>query len=129
MDEEALERGLAANAASGAEAAGMGVPMMGMPQQQMPNFMYNVSGPGPDGSLEAQQAMAMQMPMRLPQAILQQYPTLSGIWDQLPANGAPDEIDGEISGRNSFSSAGEFEEEEWSGPQGGAYGWASDVGP
>jgi transcription factor CRZ1 len=130
MDEEALDRALASGTTLGAET-GLGVPMMGIPtQQQIPNFMYNVSAPGPEASLEAQHAqMSMQMPMRLPQAILQQYPTLSGIWDQLPTNGAAEEIDGEISGRNSFSSAGEFEEEEWSGPQGGAYGWASDVGP
>jgi transcription factor CRZ1 len=138
MDEEALERGL--QAMSGAQNPAMtdptalgGVSMMGLPSQQvggMPNFMYSVSGAGDGGMVPAMQAQLM--PMRLPQALLQQYPTLSGIWDQLPANGTgTEDIDGEISGRNSFSSAGEFEEEDWSGgAQGGPqYGWASDVGP
>jgi hypothetical protein len=109
-----------------------GVSMMGMPQQGggIPNFMYSVSAPG-DGSMDPAM-QAQMMPMRLPQALLAQYPTLSGIWDQLPANGTGgDDIDGEISGRNSFSSAGEFEEEEWGSgaPTGPQYGWASDVGP
>jgi hypothetical protein len=138
MDEEALERGL--QAMSGAQNPGSlsdpatmgGVSMMDMSQHTggIPNFMYSVSAPG-DGSMDPAM-QAQMMPMRLPQALLAQYPTLSGIWDQLPANGVgAEDLDGEISGRNSFSSAGEFEEEEWgSGAQGGgAYGWASDVGP
>jgi uncharacterized Zn-finger protein len=64
---------------------------------------------------------------RLPQALLQQYPTLGGIWDSLPANG-PDDVEGDMSGRNSFdgSSAGEYEDDgDYGHPQSG---WASDVG-
>jgi transcription factor CRZ1 len=129
MDEEALERMQnMAPATTGAEAhAGMPVMMGGMPQQQQ-MYMYNVA-PGADQMDPMQQ---MQMPMRLPAALLQQYPGLGNIWDQLPANGGPEELEGDMehSGRNSFSSAGEFEEDDWSGTnQGGAYGWASDVGP
>jgi hypothetical protein len=152
----------------GGQQGMQGMPMMaGMGQQQMgsmPNYMYNVGGAGntsgmdPAAAAAAMQAQAqVQMmppvPMRLPQALLAQYPTLSGIWDNLPANGGgQDELDMEggdvdVSGRNSFSSAGDLDlgdlenldgldDEEWNGvgsgqqhPHGAAYGWASDVGP
>jgi hypothetical protein len=128
MDEEARERNLQ-NPEPGSE---LGIPIMPMPNQQMmgmgqpqTGFAYGVSNPG------FQPGMAIpQMPMRLPTALLQQYPSLGGIWDNLPANG-PDEIDEGISGRSSYdaSSAGEFEEDDkWNNNPGTAYGWASDVG-
>ena len=50
----------------------------------------------------------------LPAALLAQYPALAGIqWDALPS-GAPDEIEGDLSGRSSFdaSSGGEYYEDE-----------------
>jgi hypothetical protein len=98
--------------------------------QSQSGFEYSV-GHSVQGNFDPGMQMAQQpqMPYRLPQALLQQYPTLGGIWDQLPANG-PDEID-DINGRSSFdaSSAGEFDDDGDYGHQGGAYGWASDVGP
>jgi uncharacterized Zn-finger protein len=91
----------------------------GMMQQQPGYDAYS----GPSAGFDT------GMPMggyRLPQALLQQYPTLGGIWDSLP--NVSDEADGDISGRNSFdgSSAGEYEDDgDYSHPQSG---WASDVG-
>jgi transcription factor CRZ1 len=131
MDEEAIERGNNQQAEASTDASGMpgmipgmmpGQPMM---QQSQQGFDYPVSHPG--GFDPAMQMGQPQMPYRLPQALLQQYPTLGGIWDQLPATG---QDDGDISGRSSFdaSSAGEFDDDgEYH--QGGAFGWASDVGP
>lgn len=68
----------------------------------------------------------MQM-YRLPNALLQQYPTLGGIWDTLPTN-QPEELDGDISGQNSYDgSANEYEDDgDYSHPNSG---WVSDVGP
>ena len=126
LEEEAMERlhhsqdqNAAAMQSMGQMAPGMvGQPMM---QQMQPGYdAYGQGGYDPN---------MMQMPYRLPAALLQQYPTLGGIWDSLPANG-PDEIEGDVSGRSSFdaSSAGEYDEgdEAYGQP---AYGWASDVGP
>jgi hypothetical protein len=132
MDEEAIERNM--NQASEAGVQG-GMPMMqGMvPGQQMmqPQPGYEYQQMGPPGYAPAMQIPQPQMPYRLPQALLQQYPTLGGIWDQLPPNG-PDEIEGDISGRSSFdaSSAGEYEDEgDYPNPNAVYSGWASDVGP
>ena len=69
------------------------------------------------------------MGMRLPEALLQQYPGLGGIWDTLPPN-PPDEVDdfsGHGDSRTSVSSVGDISgEEDWKGQ--GAMGWASDLG-
>jgi hypothetical protein len=133
MDEEAIERGnneAAANAAASGMPGMMSGMMSGQPMMQsQTGYDYSVGQPV-QGNFDQGMQMAQQpqMPYRLPLALLQQYPTLGGIWDQLPANG-PDEID-EMGGRSSFdaSSAGEYDDEaEYH--QGGAYGWASDVGP
>lgn len=126
MDEEALERSHP-QAEPGSE---LGIPIMPMPNQQMmggpqPGF-YGVSGAG-----QFQPGMPMpppHMPVRLPAALLQQYPTLGGIWDQLPQNG-PEDIEGEASGRSSFDASEYEEDEQWNGQSGPQYGWASDVGP
>jgi hypothetical protein len=131
MDEEVMEQGIQAQADAGAPGAGimsgLGLPVSGnvMQQQQPQNFSYGVSAPTGYESI-----MPMQQQQMLPRAILAQYPTLGGIWNDLPSNG-PDEIDdGGMPGRGSFSSAGEYDEDEWSGSnQGPALGWASDVGP
>jgi hypothetical protein len=42
-------------------------------------------------------------PLRLPAALLAQYPSLSGIWDSFPLND-PEEGEDNISGRSSFES-------------------------
>ncbi|CAI6338208.1 unnamed protein product [Periconia digitata] len=71
-------------------------------------------------------------PQYLPAALLAQFPALAGIqWDQLPP-GAPDDVEGDISGRSSFdaSSGGElFDDEGDYSNQQAVYngGWASDV--
>jgi transcription factor CRZ1 len=144
MDEEALERGLLADNEAGAGAGSGGMPMMpgvgvpgqGMmmppPDQQQQQGGYGYAQSGFEGA--AMHMAPPGVPLRLPQALLQQYPTLSNIWDQLPANGGPDEMDGpsgagDMNSRASFSSAGEYDDDELSGPQGAAFGWASDVGP
>lgn len=128
MDEEARERDLQ-NPEPGSE---LGISIMPLPNQGIMDiaqsgFAYNGSNPG-----GFQSGIAVtQMPMRLPIALLQQYPTLGGIWDSLPAS-VPDEIDDGTGHRNSFdaSSAGELDEDDkWINNQGSAYGWASDVGP
>jgi hypothetical protein len=131
MDEEAIERGNNQQAEAGSGASGMPgmipgmMPGQAMMQQPQQGFDYQIGQPG--GFDPAMQMGQPQIPYRLPQALLQQYPTLGGIWDQLPPI-AQDE--GDISGRSSFdaSSAGEFDDDgEYH--QGGAFGWASDVGP
>jgi hypothetical protein len=132
LEEEAIERMNSQNRDAG------GVPSMSMGGGQMQG-----GSPGHQGSMLQQQSGSYDaypggpasgfdpgMPMggyRLPQALLQQYPTLGGIWDSLPPNG-PDDVEGDISGRNSFdgSSAGEYEDDgDYGHPQSG---WASDVG-
>ena len=136
MEEEALEQAQLAAEAGAQDSVGM-MPG-GMQGQQQPGGMMMMPDQQQYGSYPPQQggfAMAPGVPMRLPQALLQQYPTLSGIWDALPANGGPDDVegaDGGVNSRASFSSAGEYDDEELDmggGPQRGAYGWASDVGP
>ncbi|KAF1960309.1 hypothetical protein CC80DRAFT_404389 [Byssothecium circinans] len=73
----------------------------------------------------------MGAPQYLPASLLAQFPALAGIqWDQLPP-GAPDEVEGDISGRSSFdaSSGGELFDDEGDYPnQQNVYasGWASD---
>lgn len=132
MEEEALEQGGYQDhpdmgAPGAAIVAGLGLPLPGNVMHAQPNFHYSVSGPG-----NFQTGMSMQQPhmgMALPRALLQQYPTLGGIWDQLPVNGPEEMEDGGMPSRGSFSSAGEFEDDEWTGNQGPALGWASDVGP
>jgi hypothetical protein len=130
MEEEALEQAQMVAEAGAQEGVGM------MPGVQGQQGMMMMPDQGQYSTYPPQQggfAMAPGVPMRLPQALLQQYPTLSGIWDTLPANGG-DEVEGgagDMNSRASFSSAGEYEDEEldMGGHQGGAYGWASDVGP
>ena len=128
LEEEAFERlqhGQDQNAAAMHSMGQMASGMVGQPMMQPPTTGFDAYGAqaGYDPN------MLGQMPYRLPAALLQQYPTLGGIWDTLPTN-APDEIDGPVSGRSSFdaSSAGEYEEGEEAYGQ-PAYGWASDVGP
>ncbi|KAF2673409.1 hypothetical protein BT63DRAFT_397216 [Microthyrium microscopicum] len=129
MDEEALERHQP-QAEPGSE---LGIPIMPMPgQQQMMGpaggFSYNVSQPG---QFQPGMAIPPQMQVRLPAALLQQYPTLGGIWDNLPSNG-PDEIEDAHSGRSSFDASEYEDEEQWNGQSSDAgpqYGWVSDVGP
>jgi hypothetical protein len=124
MDEEALERD---HPEAGSD---LGVPIMPMPNPQMmaPQNGYSYAMP-PHAGFQHGMPMHHQMPMRLPAALLEQYPALGGVWDSMPANSG-DEIEGE---RSSFdaSSAGEYEEEDAYAyqQQGGAMGWASDVGP
>jgi len=124
LEEEALER-----IAKGNHEAGM-QPMMGqMPGQPMmvhPQPGYDPYGQGVPAGYDPNMQMA-PMNYRLPTALLQQYPSLGNIWDNLP-NNAPEEIEGDISGRSSFdaSSAGEYDDEgDYGQPQSG---WASDVG-
>jgi transcription factor CRZ1 len=137
MEEEALEQAALAAEAGAQGPDGVGMMPGGMPGQPgmmlMSHDQQQYSGYPPQ---QGAYAMAPGVPMRLPQALLQQYPTLSGIWDTLPANGGPDDVDGgaggDMNSRASFSSAGEYEDDELDmagGPHGGAYGWASDVGP
>jgi hypothetical protein len=128
MDEEARERDQP-QAEPGSE---LGISIMPMPNQPMmaPQNGYGYGMP-PHAGFQPGMQMQPQMPVRLPAALLQQYPALGGIWDNMPQNGS-EEIEGEVSGRSSFdaSSAGEYEEEDaYSYHQGGAMGWASDVGP
>jgi hypothetical protein len=68
---------------------------------------------------------APPMPYRLPTVLLQQYPTLGNIWDQLP--NTTQDYDEDIGGQSSFdASGGEYDEEDYRpGPQSG---WASDAG-
>jgi hypothetical protein len=131
MDEEALENGFAmqqaqAGAPGGGIMSGLGIPMGGGMHMQQP-FAYQVSGP--DGY--PMQMQPAPMHMGLPRALLNQYPALGGIWNSLPADGGSEDIDdGNMAGRGSFSSAGgDYEDDEWSGNNGQAIGWASDVGP
>lgn len=116
LEEEALEYQAAQmqkNAASMSMlGGGLGVPV-GMPQAQVFDAYGNPVTTGYD--------INGGMSYRLPAALLAQYPTLGGIWDNLPMNG--DELDG-ISGNSGY----EDENEEY-GADPGNYGWASDVGP
>jgi len=122
LEEEALER-MAQNAdgngAHGAVPMAMPQPLTGQPMMQTFN---NFGAPaGYDPNL----AMGPGQPYMLPRALLAQYPTLSGIWEDLSTNVPEDDI----SGRSSFeaSSAGEYDDgDDYGG--GGATGWASDVG-
>jgi uncharacterized Zn-finger protein len=132
MEEEAMEHGIQShpdmNAPGAGIISGLGVPLPGNVMHVPQNFAYSVSGP--DGYQPGMPIQQPQMGMALPRALLQQYPTLGGIWDQLPVNGPEDMDDGGMPSRGSFSSAGDFEDDEWTGNQGGpALGWASDVGP
>jgi len=125
MDEEARERAQP-QAEPGSE---LGIAIMPMPNQpmMMPQGGYNYGMPQQGFQPNMMQP---QMPPRLPAALLQQYPTLGGIWDSLPHG--HDEGEGEVSGRSSFdaNSAGEYDEDEsWNGQPSRAMGWASDVGP
>ncbi|ORX92894.1 hypothetical protein BCR34DRAFT_500301 [Clohesyomyces aquaticus] len=114
----------------------------GMFGNQLPPQNYGGMMPQPgyegyppvSGGMDHSAGSAMQQPQYgLPAALLAQYPALAGIqWDQLPP-GAPEEVEGDISGRSSFdaSSGGElFEDEEGDyGPNPQAVysgGWASD---
>lgn len=129
MDEEALEHGVAQPNDVGAPGAGImaGLNMQQGVPMQVP-YGYNVSGPD---SYQSGMPIHYQTAMALPRALLTQYPALGGIWDQLPSNGPEDMDDGGIPSRGSFSSAGDFDDEDWNGSNGGgqALGWASDVGP
>jgi len=124
LEEEALERQNIANQRAGVQPM-MGQMLPGQSMMQQPQDSYDAYG----DAVQANYDPALQMgAYPLPQSLLQQYPTLGGIWANLP-NNAPDEMDGDISGRNSFdgSSAGEYEDEgDATYPQSG---WASDVGP
>jgi transcription factor CRZ1 len=134
LEEEAIERMQHSQDQSNANMQSMGQMGPGMvpgqPMMQPPPSGYEAYG-APQASYDPN--MVQQMPYRLPAALLQQYPTLGGIWDTLP-NTAPEEVEGGYSGRSSFdaSSAGEYDEgDEAYGGQ-NAYvptGWASDVGP
>ncbi|KAF2013720.1 hypothetical protein BU24DRAFT_434664 [Aaosphaeria arxii CBS 175.79] len=82
------------------------------------------------GGMDPNIAPGMQAPQYgLPAALLAQYPALAGIqWDALPP-GAPEEVEGDISGRSSFdaSSGGElFEDDEGAPHPIYTGGWASD---
>lgn len=97
---------------------------MAMPQpvSGQPIMQQYSSFPGQDYT--AGIPMNASQPYMLPRALLAQYPTLGGIWDDLP-----NVADDDVSGRSSFdaSSAGEYDEgDEFNG--GRATGWASDVG-
>jgi uncharacterized Zn-finger protein len=120
LEEEALERQNSQNPQGMQPMMGQMIPGQPMLQQPQPAYdAYGNAAPAYDPN--------MQM-YRLPNALLQQYPTLGNIWDTLPA-GQPEDMDGDISGRNSFdgSSAGEYEDEgDYGHPNSG---WASDVGP
>jgi len=121
LEEEAIERMNNQNREAGL------APMMGqMPGQPMMSQQQGYDGfpGGPSAGFDP----GLQMGgYRLPQALLQQYPTLGGIWDTLP-NNAPDEIEGDISGQSNFdaSSAGEYDDGDYDNhPQSG---WVSDAG-
>lgn len=123
LEEEALERMThhpEANNAAGMAPMAMPQPLPGQPIMQSFN---NFGAPTADYN-DPNMAMAAGQPYMLPRALLAQYPTLGGIWNDLPANVPEDDI----SGRSSFdaSSAGEYDDGEDYGGQ--ATGWASDVG-
>ncbi|KAF2418790.1 hypothetical protein EJ08DRAFT_666105 [Tothia fuscella] len=123
LEEEAIERMNVANREAG-------LPPINFPAgQQGQAFGQQNQGFEPyPGAPQAGFDPNLQMNYsRLPAALLQQYPTLGGIWDTLPPNGA-DDVDDNISGANSFdaSSGGEYDDEDYNHPQSG---WASDVGP
>lgn len=121
LEEEALERiahNPETNNAANMAPMAMPQPLPGQPLMQFNNF-------GAPTAEYGDPSMAMGQPYMLPRALLAQYPTLQGIWNELPATVPEDDI----SGRSSFdaSSAGEYDEgEEFNGP---SAGWASDVGP
>jgi hypothetical protein len=122
LEEEALER-MARNPennnAVGMVTMAMPQPLPGQPIMQSFN---NFGAPAPDYN-DPSMAMAAGQPYMLPRALLAQYPTLGGIWNDLPTNVPEDDI----SGRSSYdASSGEYDDgEDYGGP---ATGWASDVG-
>ncbi|KAF2399192.1 hypothetical protein EJ06DRAFT_495939 [Trichodelitschia bisporula] len=126
LEEEAREKLIAQHEDARAQ---MMAANPGMMQPEMGGII--VQPPGYDMYGQPNMIDHMGGVYRLPQALLQQYPTLGGIWDNLPAEGPDDQMDGELSGQGNFdhSSAGEYDDEGDYAPQGGAYGWASDVGP
>ncbi|TID13661.1 hypothetical protein E6O75_ATG01639 [Venturia nashicola] len=119
LEEEALERQNTQNA-QGMQSL-MGGMLSGQAMMQQPQASFDAYGNGAS-------AFDPNMQMyRLPNALLQQYPTLGNIWDTLPTNG-PEEMEGDLSGQNSYDgSANEYEDEgDYNHPNSG---WASDVGP
>lgn len=121
LEEEAIDRMNNQNRDAGLP------PLMGQMPGSSGQPMMQQGFDGFAGGAPGYDNISMNGYNRLPAALLQQYPTLGGIWDTLPAN-APDEIEDNINGRNSFdgSSGGEYEDDgDYSHPQSG---WASDVG-
>ncbi|KAJ4294405.1 DNA-binding transcription factor [Kalmusia sp. IMI 367209] len=99
-----------------------------MPQQGYPGMMAPQPGyeafPPVSGGLEPGPIPQYG----LPAALLAQYPALAGLnWNELPA-GAPEEVEGDISGRSSFdaSSGGEMFDDDGESYPAQQYGWASD---
>lgn len=124
LEEEAIERMNTANREAGLPPMSLNQ----MPGQQGQPMMQQSHGFEPYPGAPAYDPNMQMSNYRLPAALLQQYPTLGGIWDNLPTN-VPDDIEDSMSGRNSFdaSSGGEYEDDgDYSHPQSG---WASDVGP
>lgn len=116
LEEEAIERH-SKDTTGGAQAGGI----YGMAPVGFDAYGGNAMGQAWDPNMGG----VPPMPYRLPTVLLQQYPTLGNIWDNLP--NTQGEIDEELSGRGSFDASGEeFEEGEYA--RGGGSGWASDVG-
>ncbi|KAF1986614.1 hypothetical protein K402DRAFT_332291 [Aulographum hederae CBS 113979] len=123
LEEEALEKGWHADNAQPNVMGQTSQPGMQMPQPGFENFPPQNAGMDP--SFQGMGAQAY----RLPAALYTQYPALAGIqWDQLPT-GAPDEMEGDISGRSSFDATSDMGEnfDDDDGDYGRqAMGWASD---
>jgi uncharacterized Zn-finger protein len=107
-EEEAIERMNVANREAGLPTTGLNQ----MPVQQGQVMMQQSQDFGPyAGAPQASFDPTMKISnARLPAALLQQYPTLGDIWDTLSMN-VPDDIEDNMSGRESFdaSGGGEYE--------------------
>jgi hypothetical protein len=118
LEEEALER----QAREGANNPGM-VP--GQFNAPLGFDAYGGMGAPAGQAWDPNMGGAPPMPFRLPTVLLQQYPTLGSIWDNMP-NEPMANYDDDVGGRSSFDASGtEYDEED---DYGGKSGWASDVG-